>query len=392
MKKNIFIFLLLTIISCSVKKNKETEKTEPKKEEIAENYVDFIVKQKLSSKDYILQLFNTNDIVIICERAHPEITQYDLFLDIISDKKFINEVGTVCTETGSVNLSNQIEMFINTKFNSDKERYNSVLNISRNLSYHEIWEKYNYTDFLIRLNKINEKLEEKQNVRLKTIDIPFSWDKIRTREEYVQFSNKIYLRDSLMAGNIIQEYKKIKTTKRHKMLVILNYRHAFGSFKYLNGSKPDNTARYIFDKYPNITSNVLLNSYSYLEKKPNLVFHKVNNGIWDLAFKKSSNKNIGFDFIGSPFGKDTFDMFPFKKTNLKYEEVFTGFCFYEPMENHILSMGIPEIFNKDFIKEYKRRVNIITPNKKVNENKIRALNMNNKLDYKTIQKFIEDIE
>lgn len=42
-------------------------------------YVDFLKEQTTSAKDYILGLFDDYDIVILCERNHRDMTQYDLF-------------------------------------------------------------------------------------------------------------------------------------------------------------------------------------------------------------------------------------------------------------------------------------------------------------------------
>ena len=388
MKKILFALSLifLTLFSCKETKTLGISSSKTK------TYEDYINKQKLTGKEYILRLFDKNDIVIICERAHPEITQYDLFLDIISDPEFIKKAGTVCTETGSISLHDKTQKFLRTKFDSDEERYKSVLNISRNLNHHELWEKYNYTNFLLQLNKLNEKLADEKKINLNMIDVPFSWDTIKTPEDYERFKKQtLYIRDSIMANNIMNVYEKIKNKKRHKMLVILNYRHAFGPFKYADGSKPDNTARYIFETYPAKTANVLMNSYSYIEENPELVFHKVNKGIWDLAFKKTSEKSIGFDFKGTPFGEDKFDMFPYRKTDLKYKDVFTGFCFYKPLEKHILSMGIPGIFNEDFKKEYRRRTKIRNPGMKISEKRMEILNENREVDYNSIQKYFEEI-
>ncbi|GHV72424.1 hypothetical protein FACS1894201_01490 [Bacteroidia bacterium] len=43
-----------------------------------EPYVDYLSKTYLlSAKDFVLSLFDTHDIVVICERHHCDTTQYD---------------------------------------------------------------------------------------------------------------------------------------------------------------------------------------------------------------------------------------------------------------------------------------------------------------------------
>lgn len=64
----------------------------------AQAKIDFINTNPVSAKDYVLQLFDKYDIVVLGERNHDEMTQYDLFYDIVSDTLFIQRVGHIFTE------------------------------------------------------------------------------------------------------------------------------------------------------------------------------------------------------------------------------------------------------------------------------------------------------
>ena len=75
-------------------------------------YEDFLADQHLSAKEYILSLFEKYDIVILCERDHREITQYDLILDVISDKRFRSEVGNIYTEIGNFQRNDILNEFL----------------------------------------------------------------------------------------------------------------------------------------------------------------------------------------------------------------------------------------------------------------------------------------
>ena len=67
-------------------------------------YTDFLAGQHLSPKEYVFELFKTNDVVILCESSHQESTAWDLISDIVLDKRFINNVGNVFTEYGAVSI------------------------------------------------------------------------------------------------------------------------------------------------------------------------------------------------------------------------------------------------------------------------------------------------
>lgn len=63
------------------------------------NYFEFISHQS-SAIDYIFELYKKYDIVILCEPNHREIRNWDFITKLVSDKRFIDNVGHAFTEYG----------------------------------------------------------------------------------------------------------------------------------------------------------------------------------------------------------------------------------------------------------------------------------------------------
>jgi hypothetical protein len=80
----------------------------------------------------------------------------------------------------------------------------------------------------------------------------------------------------------------------------------------------------------------------------------IQDGKWDAAFKILELTDVGCSFEGSPFGEDPFDIWPFKQ-HFKYKDVFDGFVFYKPVDEHLLVVGIPGIIDSAFAPEILRR-------------------------------------
>ena len=96
------------------------------------------------------------------------------------------------------------------------------------------------------------------------------------------------------------------------------------------------------DRYPDRSANVLINTIGmgFDLSKYKISVSPVHGGAWDNAFDANGNKPVGFDLQDSPFGLDDFDMTIMKKwKSLRYQDVFTGFIFYKPLEEHMNSMG-----------------------------------------------------
>ena len=294
-----------------------------------EQYRAFMHSQNTSPKEYIFKLFKKYDIVIIGETFHGESTQWEMFSDVIKDKRFAENIGHVFTEYGSVIHQNKVDTFLNKEFVNDSE-------LEKNAACIMDFMSGGYYYFLKDCNIVNSKLPDSLKVKVHFTDI-IDWNYLTRYTRYFTAHN-LEKRDSLMAKVIIDWYKK--TNK--KCLVVTNYRHAFG---YAGGvsnvkNKPNffhltkgNQGQYIYENFPNKTACVVQNSPSVGAKAVFFpLFEPINRGIWNKAFKLNNYKKVGFDLKGSPFGKDEFDMYPLHggKTNLKYQDIFTGVIFNKP--------------------------------------------------------------
>jgi hypothetical protein len=150
-----------------------------------------------------------------------------------------------------------------------------------------------------------------------------------------------------MAEHIISVYrnKLAKNERRKKGLIIMNWWHGYGLIRDMNGKKTNhyfnktNTTAFLMDSLPNKVCNVLINTATL---RFGSICFPVQNGKWDKAFSIVGNPNAGFNFENTPFGFDKFDgLTGYPSGELKYKDVFTGFIFYKPLEQHFKKTGFP---------------------------------------------------
>jgi hypothetical protein len=296
-------------------------------------YNTYLAGQHLNPKEYVFELFKTNDVVILCEAFHQESTAWDLISDIVADKRFIENVGNVFTEYGAVSKQSKVDSLLNAKFANNTLLEKSLADLMHYRGPHFFY-------FLKNINLLNNSLPDSLKIHEYFTDFD-------SENEYFPGSttlNDKVDRDSIMAYIVINRFKNIQQNdSRKKCLVITNFRHAFGSIKK-DGREIntfDSEGSYIFKSFPSKTANVMLNSLALttsviIPTDKFMVYNAIQYGKWDRAFEENKNRPIGFDFKGSPFGKDAFDYFPYSYyfpyvTNLKYEDVFTGFIFNKPI-------------------------------------------------------------
>lgn len=321
-------------------------------------YVEFISENGMNPVDYIFKLYEDYDIVILCERMHPELSQWNLIYDIASDDRFIKNVGHIFTEYGANNKQYLLDQYLNTQYKNDTLLDKATANIMPYVGgVWPLWENTNYFRFLKKINILNSTLPDSLMIRGYFTDIDHIWDSIKTQQEW----NALFYinRDSIMAQNVIKRYKNIKKNdNRKKCLIITNYRHAFGILRknknLKNISIKGNEAQYIINEYPKQTATVLINT---LKMNNFYMLSPIQYGSWDKAFSLLGNRATGFDFSGSPMGDDFFDMFPSlgNMYRFKYSDIFTGFIFWKPIKEWIAEYNYPYMMN-GFEKEYIRRL------------------------------------
>jgi len=350
-------------------------------------YVDFLQTQNTSAKDYVLGLFDKYNIVVLCERHHAEMTQYDLIFDIVSDSRFTSQGGQIMMEVGVSNLEERLNAFLQNDTLSDEKVEYNILNIIRYNDYYPLWEMTNYPVFIKKLHNLNKTLPQKEKITIHPVDLPFSWTDITSKKQYkiIMVSTDL-TRDDIMGE---QMQKIIEENPDKKFLIIMNAYHSwFVPEKY-------GASWWVKNAAGEKAVNVLLSN--------TWVGTLTDEGKWDAAFKMANKENLGFDLENTPFGQTDFLKYFFKggfvfkidtllKNHNKMQDFYHGYVFYKPIEQHILSFGYPNYISGNFKKEMNRRVKIAWGNFDAILGKYKIRNFYNKVrakQYHDIDKLIK---
>ncbi len=352
--------------------------------------VKYIEQCNTSPVDYVMNLFETYDVVVIGERDHGDMTQYDLIQQIISDPRFITKVGHVITEIGVYNMADELNNVLKGTYPHDTV---FDLELVKTLFYNDyitMWEKTNYTKLLKDVYLVNKNLPTDQKISVTPTDMSFSWRHAQTMtgEECQASVHKMWdEKDLIMGINAVNELYRIFDGKdsRKKALIIYNTPHSCRYFEtndseYRLREKHGIRAKERFfayqiiaDRFPGRVANVMLNwtagdDIGSTEDKPKIRLS--NDGKIDAAFAACNQKSIGFDLANSPFGDYLFDVLSdegIPKEKLK--DIYHGFIFYKPVEEWVLSFGVPNLNKLDCIDELIRREEIFM-NRSIDKDKL----------------------
>jgi hypothetical protein len=293
---------------------------------------------------------------------------------LIRDPRFAGRVGHVFTEYGQVGMQTYLDDFMAADGLDAAQVHDRAVHIMRNFPVWPTWTNTNFYTYLTRLYELNQSLPPDRRIHHHFTDGAVDWAKLTTGNQYLAYRRLLVDRDKQMAQTVITEMRRLAKSqdKPPKCLVVMNYRHAFD----LTGGTPSppasaanlppddslletvwnwdqsrrrNTYEYVRDAFGQRAANVLLGEYR--------LFVPIAGGVWDAAFAETGWRLAGFDFAGSPFGEDPFDLFPFVpalKGRLKYRDVFTGFAYAQPLEQQYTEEGIPGYY-RGFEEEAVRR-------------------------------------
>jgi hypothetical protein len=348
-------------------------------------YVSYLKDHAKPPVDYVLKLFESYDLVILAERTHPETTQWDFIRDLTADPRFIEQVGHVFTEYGSVSQQQSLEQLMATRDLGEEEVGRRVIAILRNFPIHPHgWHNNNFFDYLKNLYELNQSLAVDERIKLFFSDVSWQWQG-KTKEDHDLFwKTQIPKRDQIMANRIASKFREIlaSDSKRKKALVIMNTRHAYRTggksiADYLFGNS---TAECLFREFPKTTANVMLNTKAAYFKgvsERSMTSVPIQDGKWDAAFWILGDPPSGYDFKDSPFGKDRFDLHSAFTLlgDLKYEDVFTGMIFYQPLGSHLVASDIPGYYDEEF-----------------KETVLRRAKLGEERDYSRIARFLQSVE
>ncbi|MBQ7942346.1 MAG: hypothetical protein IJ328_08090 [Muribaculaceae bacterium] len=295
-------------------------------------------------KDFVLDLFDRYDVVILGERDHRDTTQYSFIKNLISDSRFIDNIGYVYTEVGCNTATNSANNLIKGKFCGEKEFRNACIKHLRQEEWWPLWEKWNRYQFLRDLWQINDTLSNDRKITIGLTDVNYPWDNVKTAIDYNKFYNiDTQNRDYIMAANFSYMFNhQLKKNGRHKALLITNAPHA------INDSILKNEGFFIKQGYGDRVAIVLMNWDEWWQNDYTLF----DNGRVDAAFYLSGNKPTALVLNNSELGE-------YQINGQQLKNLADAMVFDVSVDKFMMKCGLTGLITPDFEDEIMRRDDIV---------------------------------
>ncbi|MFC2096375.1 hypothetical protein ACFLQ3_01590 [Bacteroidota bacterium] len=334
---------------------------------IISDYLDVLEKTGQEPVKFVNNLLDDYDLLVFDDALHLAKEPFDFYQELIKNDQFRSKVKYVFFEVISITSQPYIDKYFNSPVKDS-----TILIPAFQDSYSGYgWRYKTYFDLLRTIWDVNSQLPASERIQVICVDEPIYWDAIHTREDYNLFQKSIVGRDYFMyliINNTLADFKS-----GEKGIFLTNTRHAYKGIKASDGTYYWNTGTFLHQWHPEKTysirfQNVNLSILAVIdsvtnastEGMDNITYEwiRMDNGLWDKAFKENGNGPIAISLENNAFGKTPYvgNLMLNSADNQTMYDAYDGLIFLGPLEEKHFSAKVDFIYTDSFIQELKRRI------------------------------------
>lgn len=331
------------------------------------DYMEVLEKTGQEPVKFVNNLLDDFDLLLFDDALHSAKEPFDFYQELIKDSIFKSKVKYIFIEAFSINS----QQYIDNYFKKSVKDSQILLPVFQNDFTGYGWRYKTFLDLLGTIWEVNSQLPESEKIKVICVDQPIYWSGIQTRKDYDLFQQSLVARDYFMYKIISQTLDDFNSGV--KGVFLTNTRHAYKGIKKSNGEFYWNTGTFLNQWHPKKSysirlHNVNLSIQSKLDSisKPSAEgldrisysWIRMENGVWDKAFKENGNTPIAISLNDNVFGKADYvgnHMLNAADNQTMYD-AYDGLIFLAPLEELHFSAEVDFIYTDSFIQELKRRI------------------------------------
>jgi len=363
MKLKIIILLFLLQITIPIN-------SYPQENNLVSDYLNVLNEKGKTPIDFVNNVLIDHDLLIFDDALHLAKEPFDFYQQLVRDSFFISNVKYIFIEVFSITSQPYIDKYINNPVKDST----ILLPVFQNDFSGLGWHYKTYLDLFGTLWDVNSKLPEPEKIKIVFVDQPVYWEGIHTRNDYNLFQKSLVARDYFMYKMISQTLNNFKDG--NKGIFLTNTRHAYKNIRNSNNNLYWNTGTFFYHWHPGKTysirfHNVNLSIKSESDRKTNISTEgmekysyswiRMENGLWDKAFRENGNVPVAISLEDNIFGKANYvgNHMANVPDNQTMYDAYDGLIFLAPLEELHFSGTLGFIYTESFIPELKRRIKLL---------------------------------
>lgn len=365
----------------------------PQKKDIPDRlrpYIQTLKRQGKEPVQFVMEQFQQHDLILFDDAWHPAAEPFEFYCRLIGSPAFHKKVKYIFLEVVSINHQVHLDRY----FNADTQDPRLLYPAFQDDFSGEGWPLKTYFDLMQAIYRVNRTLPAEDRLKVVAVNAPVYWPGIRTARDLELFRKSLIGNDYLMYKVILHSLDNFKS--KRKGIFLTNTRHAYKAIKNKEGQYFWNCGTFFHVWHPGKTFSIRFHNMAlmvYERKKPEagtavttqgleryrFAWVRMENGLWDSAFKALGNRPLGFSLKGNVFGSAPYvgnhvQAAAPGQTMLNAND---GIIFLAPLENLHNTETVDWLYTPAFKKELVRRFRILyTPEqleKKLAANKLSTL-------------------
>ncbi len=333
-----------------------------------DKYYKTIQKEGQLPIPFVLQKLQQNDLILFDDALHMALEPFEFYQDLLATKG--NPIDYVFLEVFGINMQSHLDAFMD----NEKKDKTILLKVFQDNFGGYGWRYETYYELLSTIWDLNQNLAEDKKIKVIGVDQPIYWEGIHTREEYNTFQESLIGRDYFMYKVILKQMENFQKGK--KGIFLTNTRHAYKQIKKKDGSLFWNSGTFFHQWHSGKTYSIRFHNVNLSIEKPSqkqknastdgldkyvYKWVRMENGLWDEAFKMNGDKPVALSLEKNIFGKAPYigNHMLQAEPGQVLSDAYDAVIFLAPLEELHFSGKIDFIFTPDFKKELKRRIAIL---------------------------------
>lgn len=359
MKKFILTLIVIASLNSSAQENNTTL-----------DYLEVLKKTGQEPVKFINNLLDDYDLLIFDDALHLAKEPFDFYQQLIKNYSFRSKAKYIFIEIISTTSQPNIDRYLHSAVKDSTILFPVFQNDYSGFG----WRYKTYFDLLSTIWDVNSKLSDSEKFKVICVNQPIYWDAIKTREDYDLFQKSLVARDYFMYQIIAKTLNNFKSGE--KGIFLTNTRHAYKGIKDSDGAYYWNTGTFFNQWHPKKTYSIRFHNVnlSIASKKDSASnrsaegmegfsynWIRMDNGLWDKAFKENGNEPVAISLENNVFGKTTYvgNLMLNAADNQTMYDAYDGLIFLAPLEELHFSAKVSFFYDDSFIHELKRRIMLL---------------------------------
>jgi hypothetical protein len=335
-------------------------------------YVDALNEKGREPVHFVLNKLDTYDLIIFDDALHTAVEPFEFYQSLIKNADFQKKVKYVFLEVASINQQPALDAY----FESRPENVKLLYPVFQDDFSGTGWPYKTYFDLLHAIWKANAALPVQSRFKVIAVNAPAYWGEMHTPEDIELFRLSL-------AGNDYTMYKIILSymgdfRSGDKGIFLTNTRHAYKGIKNRDNRYYLNCGTFFYLRNPGRTCSVHFHNINLsfqgkrkvgpntprtTEGLENVIVRwvRMENGLWDSAFKAFGNTPVAVDLKDTPFGNAHYigNHMLNAAPGQTMCDAYDALIFLAPIEKLHQTAMVDSIYTEAYKRELERRIRFL---------------------------------